>query len=189
LIVNTGFRLVLLLSICFCAGCASPQLNGLPYPREWPRIQQAHGGSCVPVDGSYSNEGIDSPGQNRGSRSPVRFHFDVTRGERPRPEPLFFTIEGAQDHSSQRFRFFREPGLAISDLTRKTVCKGNWHIFSSSGKLEGPDWRGTVSLYRELAVAEDGSLVAHTIETSDGSTLVVVPVHEKREYWFRFLPH
>ena len=151
---------------------------GVPYPDDWPKLAKSKTGVCSPISGRYEYYGetakrptpfstinIDNSGFNRMSirgrpRTAVVAHA-IESGE------VVVTIDGDDLSPPERATF-----------SRKTKCEDGWLSYVR----EAPGSRAE----QRYAVAEDGSLIVHSLGMREHKPLFGQSDTLRGEWLYRF---
>ena len=153
--------------------------------QEWLLLKKV-GAGCTEIQGIFQNVGEDAPLNKRGSRSSPRLSFDVLRRGRPGSNIVEVAIETLND-TTLRFQYIEQSGEMSETEEINSACENGWRVFSFTLDGIGEGYSGVSTTNVRLAIAEDGSLLAHVIRNSRGKDFYLFPRKSSEEFEYRFL--
>lgn len=154
--------------------------------QEWPPLKK-NGNGCAEIQGTFQNSGEDAPLNKRGSRSPPRLSFDALSSGWPGRNIVQVKIE-TLGNTILRFWFIDQSGEISEAQEFESICQNGWWTFNRAASVSaGEGWHGTQTTFIQLAIAADGSLLAHVVRDRKGKDFYLFPRESSEEFEYRFL--
>lgn len=178
-----------ILCLLFCINVEGSEGPG--YPEQWPDIDNVAALSCHSIVGSYLSQGQSTSTLSLDFEHPIFVKNFYGMEEIASPTNHFqFEI----DHAQQKLitKIFSEDNLllAVKSDESQFECLGGWVTFVSSvkgGSGESPHISS--NLKTQIAVANDGSLIVHSVLKSYSKEFLLFKKERVTDIWYRYPPY
>lgn len=149
--------------------------------QEWPAPKDK-GSACLEIQGEFRNHAEDTPSNSLALRSPPWLSSGVLRSGWPGRNLIQVKIE-TLDNTILRFWFIDQSGEISEPQEFKSTCQNGWWTFNITVSAR----TDIETTFVQLAIAADGSLLAHVVSEWKGKDFYLFPRKSSEEFEYRFL--
>ena len=181
--------LILIMLTMNMAGCSTyPRTvsEALRMPPSWGPLESRNDGRCVDLDGTYSNQGNWTTGNNEIFKNALISQSILSVGLPGNDIGTKMRLQVAEDQQTLTFELFGD--TQIKNKIPISCKSGSLVLEKTGGKVYLGDGVSRESLREEFTLlkATDGSLVVHAYSVGQYSTLLTKS-HSNTVYgWYRF---
>ncbi|TCV85149.1 hypothetical protein [Sulfurirhabdus autotrophica] len=141
---------------------------------------------CIEIHGMFRNFSEDAHSSNRVLHLSPYLSSDVLSSGWPGKNIVKVKIE-TLENTILRFWFVEQFGQTSESQEFKAVCQNGWWNFSKVVSGGGEGWHGTQTTFIQLAISNDGSLLAHVVRNNKGKDFYLIPRESTEKFEYRFL--